>query len=267
LEKCSPGGQLLGLDIDPNALDLSKESLQVFEQRTILVHASFTTLLEQIYRVGWEYVQGILLDLGISSMQIDSPERGFSFLHEGPLDMRFNPAELITAADLVNDLPFAQLADIIWQYGQERYSRKISRAICDSRPIHTTKHLVEVITKVIGRRREKIHPATRTFQALRIIVNRELEAIEKVLPQIIESLSPGGRAAVISFHSLEDRIVKHYFRRESQDCICPDRQPVCTCEHIATVRQITRRPIRPKASEIELNPRARSARLRVVEKV
>ncbi|MCJ7622877.1 MAG: 16S rRNA (cytosine(1402)-N(4))-methyltransferase RsmH, partial [Anaerolineaceae bacterium] len=168
--------------------------------------------------------------------------------------------------DLVNDLSYEQLAEILWKYGEERYSRKIANVICDSRPIQTTKHLAEVITKVVDRRRSKIHPATRTFQALRICVNRELEALEKVLPQIIAALSPGGRAAIISFHSLEDRIVKHFFRRESQDCICPDKQPVCTCEHKATIRQITRRPIQPEAFEIEINPRARSARLRVVEK-
>lgn len=266
LEKCSPDGQLLGLDIDPNALVLSRKNLHILGQRTHLIQASFTTLLEQIHRVGWENVQGILLDLGISSMQIDSPERGFSFMHEGPLDMRFDPDEPTTAAELVNDLSYDRLAEIIWQFGEERYSRKIARAICNSRPIQTTKHLAEIIRKVVGRRREKIHPATRTFQALRISVNKELEALKKVLPQIIEALSPGGRAAIISFHSLEDRMVKQYFRRESQDCICPDKQPVCICEHTATVRLITRRPIRPMVSETEVNPRARSARLRVVEK-
>lgn len=180
--------------------------------------------------------------------------------------MRFDPSQPTDAASLVNHLSEEELADIIWRYGEERYSRRISRAITQARPIATTQELAEIIRRAVGQR-ERIHPATRTFQALRIAVNQELQAIEAALPQAVAALNPGGRLAVISFHSLEDRLIKQYFRRESSDCICPPEQPVCTCGHKATIHEITRRPIIPEEEETRTNPRARSARLRVAEKL
>jgi len=266
LEASSPHGLLLGLDLDPQALQLSQNRLAAFGGRVTLKQASYASIPEQIQALGWPPVQGIVLDLGVSSMQLDTPERGFSFQVEGPLDMRFDPSAPLTAADLVNNLAEKELADLLWQYGEERLSRQIARAIVQARPFATTRQLAAVVSKAY-RGNRRIHPATRTFQALRIAVNQELQALEASLPKAIAVLAPGGRLAVLSFHSLEDRIVKQYFRRESQDCICPPGQPICTCGHKAAVKDLTRRPIQPTAAEVDRNPRARSARLRVVEKV
>jgi 16S rRNA (cytosine1402-N4)-methyltransferase len=180
--------------------------------------------------------------------------------------MRFDPAAETTAADLVNTLPETELADLIYRYGEERRSRQIASAIIAARPIHTTRQLATIVAQA-ARSKPGIHPATRTFQALRIATNRELEAVEQILPQAVAALSPGGRLAVIAFHSLEDRLVKQFFRRESRDCICPPKQPVCTCGHKARITEITRRPIRPSEAEATRNPRARSSRLRVAEKI
>jgi 16S rRNA (cytosine1402-N4)-methyltransferase len=267
LKASEPEGCLLGLDVDPEALHLARERLAPFGKRAFIVQASYTTLRAQLDGLGWEMVDGILLDLGLSSMQIDASERGFSFQQEGSLDMRFDPRNPVRAADLVNDLIEAELADLLFKYGEERHSRQVARAIVLARPIYTTHHLAEVVRSATGSGKPGMHPATRTFQALRIAVNQELDALAKVLPEAIISLVPGGRLAVIAFHSLEDRIVKRYFRRESTDCLCPPRQPVCTCGHTATIREITRRPMRPTEDEIRQNPRARSARLRVAEKL
>ncbi len=267
LETSSPFGELLGLDPDPQALALASQRLSIYGERAHLVQASYVTLKEQLAVLGWEQVDGIVFDLGVSSMQLDTPERGFSFSAEGRLDMRFDPRQETTAEDLVNQLPEEDLARILWEYGEERYARKIARAIVQARPLHTTRELAEIVSRVAGGKRERIHPATRTFQALRIAVNRELEAIETALPQAVECLKVGGRLAVISFHSLEDRLVKHFFRRESRDCLCPPEQPVCTCGHKATLREVTRHPIEASDEEIRENPRARSARLRVAEKI
>ena len=267
LEASSPDGKLLGLDFDPHALTLAEERLAPFGDRAILKRASYVTLREQLASLGWEAVQGIVLDLGVSSMQLDTPERGFSFRTDAPLDMRFDPQAEITAADLVNRLPQAELADLIYRYGEERRSRQVARAIVSARPIQTTKHLAEVVAKATSSGKPGIHPATRTFQALRIATNHELEAVEQVLPEAIAALAPGGRLAVISFHSLEDRLVKHFFRQESRDCICPPKQPMCTCGHQASLTEITRKPIFPSEMEALENPRARSSRLRVAEKL
>jgi 16S rRNA (cytosine1402-N4)-methyltransferase len=267
LEASSPDGKLLGLDLDPKALALAEQHLKDFSGRYTLAQASYTTLRDQIQKLGWSQVDGIVLDLGVSSMQIDTPERGFSFAKEGPLDMRFGPVQSTTAADLVNHLGEPELADLIWRFGEDRNSRRIARAIVQARPLSTTTELAQVIEKAIGRSRERIHPATRTFQALRIAVNEELEAVSQVLPITIDSLVPGGRLAIIAFHSLEDRLVKQYFHLESRDCICPPEQPICTCGHRASVKEINRRPTLPSEGEIAKNPRARSARLRVVEKL
>jgi 16S rRNA (cytosine1402-N4)-methyltransferase len=217
--------------------------------------------------MGWQNVEGILLDLGISSMQLDNPERGFSFRQDAGLDMRFDQQNPVRAVDLVNTLPEKDLADLIYRFGEERRSRQVARAIIRARPVQTTLHLAEIVSASTKSGRPGMHPATRTFQALRIAVNEELDSLKETLPQAVNALSPGGRLAVISYHSLEDRIVKHYFRRESIDCICPPKQPVCDCGHAASVKIITKRPIRPKDDEIEDNPRARSARLRVAERI
>jgi 16S rRNA (cytosine1402-N4)-methyltransferase len=273
LQASSPDGSLLGLDVDPNAIALAGQRLADFGSRVVIRKASYRTLREQLDTLGWPPVEGILLDLGASSMQFDTPERGFSFRQEAPLDMRFDPQQATRAADLVNKLPEAELAEVIYRYGEERKSRQVARAIVLARPLSTTRQLAEVVARAVSAGRksrggeERLHPATRTFQALRIAVNAELDALEAVLPQAVAALAPGGRLAVIAFHSLEDRIVKSYFRQESRDCLCPPRQPVCTCGHHAVIREVTRRPIRPETAEIEHNPRARSARLRVAEKL
>ena len=280
LAESAPDGEILGFDLDPQALAIARERLASFGKRIHIVQASYTTMKEEAAKLGWEAVDGIVLDFGVSSMQLDTPERGFSFIHDGPLDMRFTPSGFgatpyasLSAADLVNSTAEAELADIIFRYGEERLSRKIARAIVNNRPIGTTKELADLILKHIGKK-ERIHPATRTFQALRIVVNGELESIETVLPLAVSLLrspdpksgKPGGRLAVISFHSLEDRLVKEYFRRESTDCICPPRQPICTCGHKASIIEINRKPLEASEEEILANSRARSAKLRVAEK-
>jgi len=267
LEKSSPDGCLLGFDLDPQALEIASQRLSDYSGRFSLIHASYTTLLDQLQAAGWESSHGIIIDLGVSSMQLDKPEKGFSFLKDGPLDMRFNPHQGTTAAELVNTLAEAELASLIYRYGEERQSRRIARAICQNRPFMRTQELAEVIARAAGRQAEMIHPATRTFQALRIAVNGELAGLEAFLPQAVRALSSGSRLAVISFHSLEDRIVKQFFRKESTDCLCPPAQPVCTCGHKASIVEINRRPILAEEAEVKENPRARSARLRVAEKI
>jgi len=268
LEASSPNGRLLGLDVDPQALAIARQQLAGFGERAILLQSSYTGLSEQLQKIGWEGVDGVLLDLGASSMQFDTIERGFSFQAEAPLDMRFDPGNPVSAGDLINNLAEKDLADLIFRFGEERKSRQIARAIVKSRPIETTRQLAEIIFRANPPRgqRHHLHPATRTFQALRIAVNRELDSVETVLPQAVAALNSGGRLAVISFHSLEDRIVKQYFRQEAKDCICPPRQPVCTCGHRASIIEIHRSPIRPQEAEVQKNPRARSALLRVAEK-
>jgi 16S rRNA (cytosine1402-N4)-methyltransferase len=257
----------LGLDLDPQALGLAAERLAEFGERATLVQASYVTLPQQLQRLGWAAIDGMVLDLGLSSMQLDTAERGFSFQQDAPLDMRFGPELEQSAADLVNGLPERELADLIYRYGEEQQSRSVARAIVQARPLQTTRQLAEVVRRATRSGREGMHPATRTFQALRIAVNHELESVEAVLPLALAALKPGGRLAVIAFHSLEDRIVKHYFRRESTDCLCPPRQPICTCGHKAILRELTRQPQRPQDSEVAENPRSRSARLRVAEKI
>ena len=267
LEASVPDGQLLGLDVDPQALALARKTLAPYEQRIHLVQASYTSLSDRLARLGWDEVDGIVLDLGASSMQFDTAERGFSFLHDAPLDMRFGPSMRKTAADLVNELTERELADLIYRYGEERDSRKIARAIVKARPLHTTRELVTVIETVSPRRGDRIHPATRTFQALRIAVNEELASIEAVLPQAVTSLRSGGRLAVISFHSLEDRIVKDFFREQSRDLINPPYEQIYPEERKATLKEVNRKPITPSDEEVKSNPRARSAKLRIVEKL
>lgn len=267
LVSSSPDGQLLGLDVDPQALELARQKLSEFGARVILVRASYTTLARQLAALEWQSVDGILLDLGVSSMQLDTPQRGFSFQVDAPLDMRFDPDNPVSAAELVNNLPEAELASLLFRYGEEHRARSVARAIVRNRPIETTGQLARIVAQATSSGRPGMHPATRTFQALRIAVNRELDALQEFLPQAVSALARGGRLAVVTFHSLEDRIVKQFFQQESRDCLCPPKQPVCTCGHKATLRLVNRKPIQPQEAEIRENPRARSARLRVVEKL
>ncbi|MCS7251296.1 MAG: 16S rRNA (cytosine(1402)-N(4))-methyltransferase RsmH [Anaerolineae bacterium] len=266
LERSAPDGRLLGMDRDPEALARARERLRPFGERAVLVQGSYAELRRIAVRYDFLEVDGILFDLGLSSWQLSDPYRGFSFQIDGPLDMRYDPSQGIPAAEIVNRWPENQLAQIIRRYGEERFAQRIAKAIVRNRPIRTTTELAELIARVVGRGREDQHPATRTFLALRIAVNEELQALEQALPQAVSLLKPGGRLAVIAFHSLEDRIVKAFFQRESRDCLCPPEIPVCTCGHRATLRMITRKPIRPSEEEVEMNPRARSARLRVAER-
>ena len=267
LEASAPGGRLLGLDRDPEAVRRAARRLSDFGDRAAVVHASYVDLLSVSRRAGYFPVDGILFDLGFSSWQIESARRGFAFSLEGPLDMRFDPEAEVTAADLVNELPEDELAALLYRYGEEPRSRQIARAIVEARPIDTTVALAEVIVSALGRRRGALHPATRTFQALRIAVNEELESIERALPDAVEALVPGGRLAIITFHSLEDRIVKRFLQQESRDCICPSDSPICQCEHQRTLRVLTRKPTVPSKAEVAANPRSRSAKLRVAEKL
>jgi len=267
LEACSPDGLLLGFDVDPQALALARETLAPYEGRFHLLQASYITLARQLAAENWDAVDGVVLDLGASSMQFDTAERGFSFMQDGPLDMRFGPHALQSAADLVNTLPQDDLADLIFRYGEDRDARKISRAIVDNRPFHTTRELVAVIEKASPRRGDRMHPATQTFQALRIAVNEELASVESVLPQAVACLKSGGRCAVISFHSLEDRIVKDFFRDQSKDKVNPPYERIYELERKAVVKLVNKKPIISSEEELKDNPRARSAKLRVVEKL
>lgn len=276
LQASSPDGRLLGLDLDPAALALARSHLASFGSRVEIVQASYSTLDEQLAFIGWRSVDGILLDLGLSSMQLEAPERGFSFDKDAPLDMRFDPLNPLRADDIVNGYSEQALAGILTKYGEEPLAFPIARAIVQARPVETTRQLAMIVSRVVqsrrpgrksGQRRTRRHPATRTFQALRITVNGELDNLELALPKAVAALGIGGRLAVVSFHSLEDRIVKQYFLRESKDCICPPRQPVCTCSHTASLEEITRHPIVAGQQELENNPRSRSAKLRVVQRI
>jgi 16S rRNA (cytosine1402-N4)-methyltransferase len=275
LEASGPDGRLLGLDRDPQALAVARARLAPYGGRVTLVHGTYLDIPAAARAHGFEGADAVLLDLGLSSLQLADPARGFTFQAEGPLDMRFDPtADIATAADIVNNWPVEALADLLYRYGEERQSRAIARAIAAARPLRTTGELARVVAAAAGGRRARraggagrVHPATRTFQALRIAVNDELGAVAAVLPLALDVLAPGGRLAVITFHSLEDRIVKTFLRRESRDCLCPPEQPVCICGHRATVRDLSRKPLTAGEAEIAANPRSRSAKLRVAQKL
>jgi len=266
LERSNPDGRLLGIDQDSAAIQLCERQLVSYGDRVTLVRDSFVRLEANASAEGFTPSDGVLLDLGLSSPQLDSGERGFSLQKDGPLDMRMDPNGEMTAEHLVNELTEAELTDIIVKYGEEPRAKAIARAIVRGRPVTTTLQLAHVVARAAGRR-GRIHPATRTFQALRIAVNSELEALSTVLPQTVAVLARGGRVAIISFHSLEDRLVKEFMARESHDCICPPEVPVCACEHKRTLRILSKKPARPTAEEVRQNPRSRSAKLRVAERV
>jgi len=266
LERSDPDGELLGIDLDLAAIVVAERQLSSFGKRVTLVHDSFAQLRAIASAEGFIPADGVLLDLGLSSLQLESAERGFSFQRDGPLDMRMDRDGDITAAHLVNELDGAELAEIIAKYGEEIKARAIARAIVRNRPLGTTLELANVVARAVGRSR-RLHPATRTFQALRIAVNEELEALSTVLPPIPAILAKGGRVAIISFHSLEDRLVKDFMVRESRDCLCPPEIVVCTCGHKRTLQILTKKPVRPSANEVAQNPRSRSAKLRVAIRV
>ncbi|MGD1119557.1 MAG: 16S rRNA (cytosine(1402)-N(4))-methyltransferase RsmH [Dehalococcoidales bacterium] len=266
LEHSSPGGQLLGIDADPFALETARERLQPYKESTLLVNDNFVNLQSICIKYDFFPVHGILLDLGLSSLQLNGGDRGFSFQHDSPLDMRFSPGQKVSAADIVNSTPETRLAQIIRAYGEEGHSHRIAREIVKERPIRTTRQLAELIEKSIGRR-GKIHPATKTFQALRIAVNHELEYLESVLRQAVDLLGYEGRLVVISYHSLEDRIVKQFMHKESIGCVCPPGTPVCICGHTARLRLVNKKVIIPADEETRTNPRSRSAKLRAAERI
>lgn len=268
----APGASLVGLDRDPEALAAAARRLARFGDRVILAHRRFGELAAVLAEVGARDVRGILYDLGVSSPHLDQPARGFGFRSGGPLDMRMDPAQALTAADVVNGYPEAALASVLSRWGEERFARRIAGAIARrrvQRPFADTEDLAEVVKDAIpaATRRTGPHPARRTFQALRIEVNNELGELQASLPQAIEALQPGGRVAVISYHSLEDRLVKRTFADASAGCRCPRDLPVCVCGAQATLRVVTRKPLRPTPDELEANPRASSALLRVAERL
>ena len=260
--------EVLAFDLDGEAIEAARDALAAYGDRVILRQASYLTMREQALAHGWTDVDAIALDLGLSSMQLDSPTRGFAFRHDARLDMRFDATGAgPTAHDLVNSLSEQALADLLFRYGEERHSRKIARLIARHRPIDTTRQLADLIARARARAQSaKIHPATQTFQALRIAVNQELASLEQVLPLAVDLLRPGGRLAVIAFHSLEDRIVKQAFREMASSFRAPPGMASLPSQE-ARVKLVNRQPIRASAEEIQANPRSRSAKLRVVEKL
>ena len=266
LEASGPEGRLLGIDRDPRSVETARRRLSRYGDRALIVHGNYSDMNDLAHCAGIEHVDGILLDLGFSSRHVDSEGYGFSFQRDEPLDMRYDTIGS-TAADLLNHSDERDLADVIYRYGEERRSRAIARAIVRSRPVATTGRLADIVAAAVGGRRGPRHPATKTFQALRIAVNEELTHLQFGLDAAPSLLNPGGRLVVISYHSLEDRIVKGWMDREAARCICPPELPVCSCEHEPSVRYVRRRIVRPSAAEAENNPRSRSARLRAVERI
>jgi 16S rRNA (cytosine1402-N4)-methyltransferase len=270
LELSTPNGALLGIDADPAALVMARHRLAPYGDRIVLVESYFDELARIAADTGFQASAGVLFDLGVSSPQLDEAGRGFSFQQNAPLDMRMGPTAGRTAADLVNSLSDAELQRIFQEYGEERFSRRVAKRIAEERarrPIRTTVELAEIVAAARPRSKERIHPATRVFQALRIAVNDELGRLERALPQAVTVLREGGRLAVITFHSLEDRLVKRFMRQEARGCICPPEVPVCVCGRQPTLRVLTPHPLTASGAEVAANPRARSAKLRVAERI
>lgn len=267
LEASGPGGRLLGLDADPEAVFAAERRLEAYRERLVLAQRNFREILEQVKGTEFCPSDGIMMDLGMSSLQLDVSGRGFSFQRNGPLDMRFDTSQELKASDVVNRFNLDKLSKVLAEFGEVPRPKKIASAIIASRPIESTSELAGLLQRIKGNNNRKVNPATQTFQAIRIAVNRELENLEIGITDAIKILGPGKRLIVISYHSLEDRIVKGLFRRAASECVCPPRTPVCICNHIREVRLITKKPIFPTPLEIMGNPRSRSARMRVAERV
>ena len=270
-QRLSEKGLLIGIDRDQDALDAAAERLRPLKCRRILVRSTYAEIKDVLAAEGIDGIDGALLDIGVSSFQLDNSERGFSYMQDAPLDMRMSRDDLLTAADVVNGYSKEELTQIIREYGEERWAGRIAEFIVKARKekeIETTWQLVDIIKAAIpaSARREGPHPAKRTFQAIRIEVNGELDQLEKAVDEFIDVLNPGGRLCIITFHSLEDRIVKQAFQRRLNPCTCPPEFPVCVCGKVADVVKVTGKPITADVEELEENPRARSAKLRVIEK-
>ena len=265
-------GRLIAFDQDVEAINNAKKVLEPYSDRVTLVHSNFENLREKLKELSIASIDGLLLDLGVSSYQLDNPERGFSYMNDAPLDMRMNAADSFSAYDVINNYSEEELSTIIRNYGEENWHKRIARFIVEKRkvkPIERTLELVEVIKAAVPRaaRDESLHPAKRTFQAIRIEVNGELAVIQRTLHDAFDLMNKGGIAAVITFHSLEDRIVKNCFRELATDCICPPELPVCTCSHRAVARIMNKKPIVATEEELEHNPRSRSAKLRCAKRI
>ena len=269
LLEAAPAAQLVGIDRDPAAVEACRAYLAAYSERVRIVRDDFKNLAAVLERLGIAAVRGVLFDLGVSSPQLEEAARGFSFRNDGPLDMRMDPTQSRSAEDVVNTYSEVDLSGVIFRYGEERFARRIAKAIIRSRPVSGTRALAEIVKEAIpaATRRTGGHPARRTFQALRIEVNGELDALERGLVDAVDYSEPGGRIVTISYHSLEDRIVKRFFNEQAKSCVCPPGLPVCVCGRTERVRVLTKRPIRPSAQEIEANPRAEAAKLRAVERL
>ena len=265
LERIIPGGKLIAIDRDEESEKECASSLKDFEGYVIFARDNFSNIKRLLGSMNIPAIKGIIFDLGVSSHQIDSDHRGFSYVKEGPLDMRMNREDRISADDLINSSGEDELVEIFSRYGQEHFSKRIAAAVIRSRPINSTKDLADTIKRAVPARRS-IDSLSRVFQAVRIAVNKETESLKKALPDAIDALEKGGRIAVISYHSLEDRLTKEAFRRAAADCVCESGLPVCVCGHKKTAKIITKKPVSPSEEEIKNNSRARSARLRVAEK-
>ena len=272
LERISPGGRLIGIDQDTSALAAAKQNLSAYDGQVTYVHSNYSSLDESLTAYAPEGVDGILFDIGVSSHQLDEKERGFSYMQDAPLDMRMDQSCSMTARDVVNTYSEDDLHRILKEYGEERWAKRIARFIVEFRskkPIDTTGELVDIIRRAIpkGAREEGSHPAKRTFQAIRIEVNDELGVLERTIEVAVKHLKPGGRVGIISFHSLEDRIVKEKFRYLASDCICPPELPFCQCDKVSEVKILTRKPVTASPEELEMNSRAKSAKFRAAEKI
>ena len=267
LEASNPGGEVLGIDADHEAIEVSKNRLEEYGERFIYDNSNFKNIKKIAMKSKFVPCHGILFDLGVSSLQLDKESRGFSFRRKAPLDMRFSINQTLTAQDVLNTFSESEISDILYQYGEERQSRKIAKLIIENRPLSNADELYDLIKKNIRQTNYKINPSTKTFQALRIYINEELNSLSQALEQSLEILGVGGRMAVISYHSLEDRIVKNFFKKESKYCICPPNIPECDCEHFPKLKIVTKKPVSPSQSEIDANKRSRSAKLRVVERI
>ena len=265
-------GRIIGIDQDTDAIQAASKRLEPYKNVFTAVHSNFYNVREVLDNLGIEKVDGFLLDLGVSSYQLDEADRGFSYMHDAPLDMRMNRENEYSAWNVVNEKSEKELNDIIFKYGEEKWAKRIAQFIVQERaikPIETTYDLVEVIKKAVpkGARRDGPHPAKRTFQAIRIEVNGELAILDKTVDDMVASLNPGGRLCIITFHSLEDRIIKNAMKRHENPCVCPPEFPVCVCGKKPDGKVITRKPILPSDEELELNPRSRSAKLRILERI